>query len=115
MTTPTSPHSKGNRPPAKSTGWLKATLAGSGIALTVLGTGLIAREAAGQTPNTVTVSETTVDASNTLPAIPTVVAPSGSARFGRNSTRSFRQQLQAPGQFGQSFQMPGFAQSRSSR
>ncbi len=100
-----SSHSK---QPARSNGWLKVALAGSGIALTVLGTGLIAREAAGQT-------QTNVRTDSALQAIPTVMPVPSRSRSNRSS-RGSRQQLQAPGQSSQGLQMPGgFTQSRSSR
>lgn len=101
-------HSSHSRQSAKHNGWLKVTLAGSGIALTVLGTGLIAREAAGQTQTGAVISP-----ADQLQAIPTVMpVPS---RAGRTGSRNSRAQLQTPSQSGQSFQMPSFARSRSSR
>lgn len=97
--------------PAKHNGWLKVTLAGSGIALTVLGTGLIAREAAGQTQTGAV--NTSLKAADQWQPIPTVMpVPSPTRRTG---SRNRRAQLQTPGQTGQSLQLPSFTRSRSSR
>ena len=102
-----------SRSASKRTGLLKTALTGGSIALTIVGAGLIAREASGQTQTGA--GSTVLDTASTLPAIPTVM-PVPNQRHGRNSrSRGAATQLQTPGQSGQFLQMPGLTQSRSSR
>lgn len=104
---------QGGRKPPKRTGWLKVTLATGGVALTVLGTGMIAQREARQTSSAApAATRPLVDVD--LQPIPTLVPLDG-----LSSSESAQQgslQLQAPSLSAQQqFRMRSFAQSRSSR
>lgn len=104
---------QGRRKPPKRTGLLKVTLATGGIALTVLGTGIIAqREPASSAPATPVETQPLVNVD--MQPIPTVIPLDG---LTSESAQLGSQQLQAPSLSSaqQQFLMRSFAQSRSSR
>lgn len=120
MTTqdPSNETGAGSRKPPKRTGWLKVTLATGGIALTMLGTGLIAQREASQAGAADAVPDGGSFNTIELQPIPTVISPSSLAGMApADLAQQSDQQLQMPG-FGssqQQFRMRSFAQSRSSR
>jgi hypothetical protein len=108
----------GLRKPPKRTDWLKVTLATGGIALTMLGTGLIAQREAGQANAADAVQDGGSSGTIDLQPIPTAISPGllqGMAPA--DLAPQSDQQLQAPslGSSQQQFRMRSFAQSRSSR
>jgi len=99
--------SRSNRP-SKRTGWLKVLLASAGIAVTVMGTGLIAQQDADATR--VDVAADTGLATMNLEPVPTAAAPVRSAaQLNSSGAQGFRQLPT-----GSTFPGP-MAQSRSSR
>ncbi|MFZ2489376.1 MAG: hypothetical protein WAZ19_14785 [Anaerolineae bacterium] len=101
-------HSK----PSRNNGWLKVTLASSGVALTILGTGMVARQQ-DAVPATSIASLGSAQAVDLQP-IPTVAPTQSFSRRGRRQRNT--PQLQAPNAAsGQSFNRQPLTQSRSSR
>lgn len=102
-------HSK----PIHNNGWLKAALATSGVALTVLGTGMVARQQ-GIVPASAAASSISSAQAVELQAIPTVAPTQSFSRSNRRQRN--RPQLQAPNApSSQLFNSQPLTQSRSSR
>lgn len=114
---PSNETSAGLRKPPKRTGWLKVTLATGGIALTMLGTGLIAQREAGQAGAASAAPDGGSSNTIELQPIPTVISLSSLAGLAPVEEAQQSDPLQAPslGSTQRQFRMRSFAQSRSSR
>lgn len=100
---------RSNKPP-KRTGWLKVLLASGGIAVTVLGTGLIAQRDAALDSATAVGTGRSGTVVLDLEPVPTAAAPGGGdVQLNTSGSQGFRQSQAGSG-------FPGaLAQSRSSR